>query len=413
VALRPAPVGAGDAAGNNSGTAGVERRSVSAIGQPTRPEAVLTRAELRRATSVHQVQASQTAAAPAPSEGVVLTIPWPEVPATEDSDPRRRIPVGAILTGILGELLITAGVILGLYVVWELVWSTVEARPQQAHALVIVHERSTYVPPVAAEDVVPDDPAEPLVFAPEYTTDFPEAAMGPTGQPWLSLHVPRWSYDYNVAIAEGIEDPVIDAGLIGHYPETQAAGALGNFATAAHRITHGEPYARIQELRIGDELIVETDEHFLVYEMYDHSIVEPTDMSVLWPVPGQAGVEPGRRLITLTTCHPRYTSTHRYIVWGELQYWTKKSEGPLRALTPPELRGEAGCAMYGALWRVLPGPRWFRAFTLLCLALVAVWACFEYLFPWMSDVLPFNELTVEEDLVDDALAAFTAPPALP
>ncbi|MDR1428365.1 MAG: hypothetical protein LBJ08_11525 [Bifidobacteriaceae bacterium] len=67
--------------------------------------------------------------------------------------------------------------------------------------------------------------------------------------------------------------------------------------------------------------------------------------------------------------------------------------------------------MYGALWRILPGPRWFRAFALLCLALLAVWACFQYLFPWMSDVLPFNELTVEEgtDTVEESLGAILAP----
>jgi sortase A len=299
----------------------------------------LTRAELRRASAVHAVQAAQSTAGATPGDGVVLTIPWPPVPTNEESDPRRRIPVGAILTGVLGELLITAGVILGLYVVWEVLWSTVEARPHQAHALEVVHVRPEYVAPITIEDL-PRDTAP--VFAPEYTENFPEIGLGTSGQPWLSLHVPRWSYSYNVAIAEGTGYPVINAGLIGHYPETQNAGEMGNFAVAGHRITHGEPFARIQELRNGDELIVETDEYYLVYEMYEYRIVEPTDMSVIWPVPGQAGVAPERRLITLTTCHPRYTSTHRYIVWGELQYWTKKAEGPLKALTPPQLRGEEG-----------------------------------------------------------------------
>ncbi|MCL2787100.1 MAG: hypothetical protein FWD59_01165 [Micrococcales bacterium] len=52
--------------------------------------------------------------------------------------------------------------------------------------------------------------------------------------------------------------------------------------------------------------------------------------------------------------------------------------------------------MYAALWRTIPGPSWFRVFVLLCLALVAVWACFQFLFPWLSTVLPFNELTVSD-----------------
>ena len=51
--------------------------------------------------------------------------------------------------------------------------------------------------------------------------------------------------------------------------------------------------------------------------------------------------------------------------------------------------------MYGALWRALPGPRWFRAFVLFCLFLALMWFCIEVFFPWLSTVLPFNELTVD------------------
>jgi sortase A len=321
--------------GDSFGSDGGEDRP---IGAPTRPAAALTRAQLRRATAVHAVQASQTGSTPPvrEPEGNILEIPWPAVRQNEDADPRHRIPVGAVLTGILGELLITAGVILGLYVVWEVLWSTVEARPMQAQALEAVHERAQYVAPITAAQTGSDTPA----FATEYTENFPEIAAGADAVPWMSLHVPRWGYDYDIAIAQGTGKGVIDQGLIGHYPETQNAAELGNFAVAGHRITHGEPFARIQELHNGDELIVETDEYYLVYEMYDQRIVVPTEMSVIWAVPGQAGVPPERRLITLTTCHPRYTSTHRYIVWGELAYWTKKADGPLRALTPPEQRGE-------------------------------------------------------------------------
>lgn len=51
--------------------------------------------------------------------------------------------------------------------------------------------------------------------------------------------------------------------------------------------------------------------------------------------------------------------------------------------------------MYAALWRALPGPAWLRA--LLCLALVAlvVWVCFQWFFPWLATVMPFNDQTVE------------------
>jgi sortase A len=274
----------------------------------------------------------QRLASPEPPPQQVLTIPWPRVPLNKDSDPRRRVPVGAVITGVLGELLITCGLLLGLYVVWELVWSTVEAKPVQAYALEEVHQRTTYIKPA--------EPAPGVAYAPEYTENLPEVATCAENQPCYSLHVPRWGDDYDVAIAEGTSDYVLNNGWIGHYTQTQGVGELGNFAVAGHRITHGEPFAKIQALRDGDALIVETDEYYFVYEVYGHEIVLPDEVDVIWPVPREEGAEPLRRLITLTTCHPRYVSTHRYIVWGELSYWTKKSEGPLRALAPEDLRGE-------------------------------------------------------------------------
>lgn len=50
--------------------------------------------------------------------------------------------------------------------------------------------------------------------------------------------------------------------------------------------------------------------------------------------------------------------------------------------------------MYAALWRSLPGPAWVRAVLCLVLVAVVVAACFTWLFPWVSTLLPFTESTV-------------------
>ncbi|WP_164545100.1 hypothetical protein [Antribacter gilvus] len=50
--------------------------------------------------------------------------------------------------------------------------------------------------------------------------------------------------------------------------------------------------------------------------------------------------------------------------------------------------------MYGLIWRLLPGPVWLRAILALLLAALAVAACFEWLFPWLAEYMPFNETTV-------------------
>jgi hypothetical protein len=51
--------------------------------------------------------------------------------------------------------------------------------------------------------------------------------------------------------------------------------------------------------------------------------------------------------------------------------------------------------MYALIWRTLPGPVWFRALVLLLLAAAIVLACFEWVFPWLSEYVPLNENTVE------------------
>ena len=71
------------------------------------------------------------------------------------------------------------------------------------------------------------------------------------------LRVPRFGADYEVPILEGSSDEVLAAG-VGHLEDTAAVGEHGNFALAAHRTTHGEPFADLPELREGDLVQVET-----------------------------------------------------------------------------------------------------------------------------------------------------------
>ena len=51
--------------------------------------------------------------------------------------------------------------------------------------------------------------------------------------------------------------------------------------------------------------------------------------------------------------------------------------------------------MYGALWRLLPGPAWLRAILLVVLAAAVVAACFLWVFPAIAPLMPFNDITVD------------------
>jgi sortase A len=123
---------------------------------------------------------------------------------------------------------------------------------------------------------------------------------------------------------------------IGHYPKTVLPGEVGNFAVAGHRATHGEPFAYLDEVRKGDAVVVETQEDWYVYMIDRIKIVQPTDTWVIEPVPGRPGAVPTERLITLTTCNPRWASTERLILWGHLESRRSKAAGK-----PMELRRNA------------------------------------------------------------------------
>lgn len=51
--------------------------------------------------------------------------------------------------------------------------------------------------------------------------------------------------------------------------------------------------------------------------------------------------------------------------------------------------------MYGALWRVLPGPWWVRLLIVIVLLAAVLYGLFFYVFPWVSDIAYPQEVTVE------------------
>jgi sortase A len=201
----------------------------------------------------------------------------------------------------LGELLITAGIVLLLFCVYQLVWTNVEA--DRAQERVGDSIREAWKQPDPGATTGPDG------IIRLSRSDF--------GKGFAFLHVPRLGRKYSVPVVQGVSLPDLTRG-VGHYPKTAAPGAVGNFAVAGHRATNGEPFANLDRVKRGDALVVETRDTWFTYVVDRTAIVLPTDVSVIAPVPGKRGVKPTRKLITLTTCDPRWGSTHRLIVYGHL-----------------------------------------------------------------------------------------------
>ena len=123
------------------------------------------------------------------------------------------------------------------------------------------------------------------------------------------LHID--SIDVKLPIMRGTTERVLQVG-VGKLEGTTPIGEFGNTALSAHRgHSYGRLFNRLDEVLVGDFVKIQTRQDELIYEVYDVKIVEPDDLSVL-------NMNKNEKILTLITCHPLYTSTHRLIVHGRL-----------------------------------------------------------------------------------------------
>ncbi len=221
-----------------------------------------------------------------------------------------------------GELCITAGLVLLLFAAYQLWWTNVEAaRAQDDVADGITNAWRSTQPQGkgAAVKTGPDD------------DDGVELTPADFGKGFAFLRIPRLGDDYNVPVVEGVRAVDLSRG-VGHYPKTAGPGQVGNFAVAGHRATNGEPFRALDRMRKGDAVVVETKNTWFTYVVDRTRIVSPTDTWVISPDPGDPGAQPTERLLTMTTCHPRWASTYRLIVFAHLESKQPKKDGTPRAL---------------------------------------------------------------------------------
>ena len=244
--------------------------------------------------------------------------------------PRRR----ATVIGVLGELLITAGVLTLLYVGWQL-WigdliygaERGAQAQEQSEQWQQEYEHRIAASPQATQTPAPaDTTAEPVIL--------PEAA---DAQIFAIMHIPRFGPDYQVNVAGGVtRQRTLDPIGIGHYPGTQMPGETGNFALAAHRTTWGKPFNRIAELHVGDPIVIETPDGWYTYRFRTLEYVTPDAVDVLLPVPQATDVAANGRYLTMTSCSPMYSLAERIVAYSLFDSFTPRSAGP-----PSSLNGAA------------------------------------------------------------------------
>lgn len=240
--------------------------------------------------------------------------------------------VRAVVRGV-GELCITLGAFLLLFVAWQLWWTDLTADREQAAITAELKLEWDDAQPASAPSptatTATTAPAAPAGYGPP---PVPGEVPAP-GAAFAILHVPTFGPDYQPRpVLQGTSLDLLESGL-GHYADSALPGSVGNFAVAGHRVTYGRPFNQIAELRAGDPIVVETADAWYVYRMRSADIVQPHQVEVVAPVPGDPGALPTERLLTLTACHPMYSARERYIVHAELDRWQPKSAGRPAELT--------------------------------------------------------------------------------
>lgn len=285
----------------------------------------------------------------------------------------------------IGQLFITAGVVVLLFVVYEVYITDLFGHQKQEGATSALDSQWNEPTPAALSSSVSASAAQILeesttvvagstkvvtVTNPDKVVVDPGGRLRnyqtTDGQGFAKIFVPAFGADYAFTIIEGTSTDDLYTGP-GHYADTQYPGEPGNFAVAGHRVSKGSPFNQLGLLSSCDALVIETKSDWFVYRVLPmadevagwnaaqhahcagvsaqtgqyaktlgREITVPSDYAQVLPVPHTSTASvpaKAERLVTLTTCHPQFSDAQRMIVHGVLVKSYAKSAGFL----PPEL----------------------------------------------------------------------------
>jgi len=122
------------------------------------------------------------------------------------------------------------------------------------------------------------------------------------------LNIPK--IDLEVAIKRGITNEILKDS-VGHFENTAMPGEYGNFSVAGHRAyTSNKFFSNLDEVEIGDELMVLFENETIKYIVNSIDIVTPDKVEVV------DSKDNSKKEITLVTCTPKYVGSHRLIIKG-------------------------------------------------------------------------------------------------
>jgi sortase A len=235
--------------------------------------------------------------------------------------------------GVVGRVLITAGILILLFVAYQL-WGTgvLEARAQSE--LRDDFERELAKRPAATATTSPDQPP-----ASTTTTTTAPPPVPPGGEAVAIIRIPKIGVDK--VVVEGTSVADLRKGP-GHYIGTPLPGQIGNAGIAGHRTTYGAPFGNLDQLAAGDLITVQTLGGSFDYRVMEKSaenplggvfVVKPNQTEVLDQTPSEA-------TLTLTSCNPKYSARERIVVKAEYDLRANQPQPqapPTKARSPQNL----------------------------------------------------------------------------
>ncbi|WP_245744591.1 class E sortase [Lentzea fradiae] len=239
----------------------------------------------------------------------------------------------------VGEALITLGLVVLLFVVYEVYVTDLLSAAKQDEATAALDAEWN-------SNVVEAPPADPNRQSKLNLIE---------GKAFAKMYIPVFGNDWKFSVVEGTTDKHLEIGP-GHYVDTAQPGEAGNFAIAGHRVGKGAPFNDLDLLQSCDAIVVQTQTDWFVYRVLPmrnevagwansarskeaacagvaplqttlgdvyaktvgQEIVTPSQGEVIAPIPHQVGAtvpaDKQARLLTLTTCHPRFSDKQRLIV---------------------------------------------------------------------------------------------------
>jgi sortase A len=205
---------------------------------------------------------------------------------------------GAALLGLIAVLISLVTTVRTLNQDWRV--------QQEAHALpaptATALIRAAVLPGGHKPPTMEGGEAQPIGFASQMVIPTP-GPRSPTRLLIPGIHV-------DVPVVEGDDWEQLKKGA-GHHIGSANPGERGNTFISGHNDVYGEIFRRLEEVKMGDEIIVYAGERSYRYFVRATRIVEPDDVSVMYPT--------STPILTLLTCYPYMVDSHRLVVIAELE----------------------------------------------------------------------------------------------